>query len=117
MSMLGVPYSPIVPSLTRWIDGSTSAMAYSRFSVPTTLFTWVYTACLRSTMEYGALRCSAKWTMASGRNRPTMSETNSASVRSPMKTSSRFPDTSSQRSTRRCSDAIGTRESTPISRS
>ena len=34
--------------------------------MPTTLFTWVNTACLRSIMEYGAERCSAKWTTASG---------------------------------------------------
>jgi hypothetical protein len=56
MSMLGVPYSPIVPSLTRWISGLISAIADSRFRLPTTSFTWVYTACLRSAIEYGAAR-------------------------------------------------------------
>jgi hypothetical protein len=83
MSMFGVPYSPIVPSLTRWMSGLISAMAYSRFSVPTTLFCWVYTACLRSIMEYGAARCSAKWTTASGSKSSTMWYVNSGSVRSP----------------------------------
>ena len=66
MSMLGVPYSPMVPSLTRWQSGTNSRIAYSRFSVPATLLTWVKTACLRSIIEYGAERCSAKWTIASG---------------------------------------------------
>ena len=41
MSMLGVPYSPMVPSLTRWIERLCSAIAYRRLRVPTTLFTCV----------------------------------------------------------------------------
>ena len=69
MSMFGVPYSPIVPSLTRWHSGACSRIANSRLRVPTTLLTWVKTACLRSIIEYGAARCSAKWTTASGRAR------------------------------------------------
>ena len=44
------------------------AIAYITLRLPTTLFCWVYTACSRSIMEYGAERCSAKWTMASGSN-------------------------------------------------
>ncbi len=66
MSMLGVPYSPIVPSFTRWQSGLNSRRANSRFSVPTTLLTCVKAACSRSIIEYGAERCSAKWTTASG---------------------------------------------------
>ena len=60
------PYSPIVPSLTRWMSGLVSAIANSRFRFPTTLVRWVYTACARSIIEYGAARCSAKWTTAPG---------------------------------------------------
>ena len=45
MSMFGVPYSPMVPSLTRWQSGERSRIAKSRFRVPTTLFDWVKTAC------------------------------------------------------------------------
>ncbi len=41
MSMLGVPYSPIVPSLTRCMSGLISAMAYSTFRFPTTLLVCV----------------------------------------------------------------------------
>ena len=51
MSILGVPYSPMVPSLMRWQFGRNSRMAKSTFSVPTTLLTWVNTACLRSIIE------------------------------------------------------------------
>ena len=32
---------PIEPSLTRWMRGSISAMAYSSVRVPSTLFDWV----------------------------------------------------------------------------
>ena len=66
MSMFGVPYSPMVPSLTRWQSGAWSRSAKSRLSVPTTLLTCVSTACARLIIEYGAERCSAKCTTASG---------------------------------------------------
>ena len=58
MSMFGVPYSPIVPSLTRCASGVISAIAYRTFSVFTTLFVCVKTACSRSIIEYGALGIS-----------------------------------------------------------
>jgi hypothetical protein len=41
-------------------------MANMTLMVPITLFCCVYTALLRSIMEYGALRCSPKCTTASG---------------------------------------------------
>ena len=58
MSMFGVPYSPIVPSFTRWQPGARSRIAYRTFSVPTTLFVCVNTACSRSFIEYGAVGIS-----------------------------------------------------------
>ncbi len=58
MSMFGVPYSPIVPSFTRWESGVSSRIAQSTFSVFTTLFCWVNTAWSRSRIEYGADGCS-----------------------------------------------------------
>ena len=58
MSMLGVPYSPIVPSLTRWASGTWSRIANSRLSVPITLVYWVSTAFSRLAIEYGAEGCS-----------------------------------------------------------
>ena len=54
MSMLGVPYSPIVPSFTRCASGATSCIAKSRLSVPSTLLRWVSHAWSRSIIEYGA---------------------------------------------------------------
>ena len=54
MSMFGVPYSPIVPSFTRWASGANASIANSTFSVFTTLFVCVKTACSRSFIEYGA---------------------------------------------------------------
>ena len=54
MSMFGVPYSPIVPSFTRWASGANASIANSTFSVFTTLLVWVKTACSRSFIEYGA---------------------------------------------------------------
>ncbi len=51
MSMLGVPYSPMVPSFTRWASGASSCMAHSTLSVPTTLLYWVNTACSRLLCE------------------------------------------------------------------
>ena len=51
MSMFGVPYSPIVPSLTMCASGARSRMANSTFSVPMTLLYWVNTACCRDTIE------------------------------------------------------------------
>ena len=38
--------------------GAISAIAYRTFSVFTTLFVWVKTACSRSIIEYGALGIS-----------------------------------------------------------
>ncbi len=51
MSMSGVPYSPMVPSFTRWASGASSAMAKRTFRVPMTLFVWVNVACSRSIIE------------------------------------------------------------------
>ena len=51
MSMLGVPYSPIVPSLMRWHSGAYSLMAYIRLMLPMTLLVCVNTARVRSIME------------------------------------------------------------------
>jgi len=59
MSMSGVPYSPIVPSLTRWVSGDRSRIANSTLRLPTMLFDWVYVAWRTSIIEYGALGCSA----------------------------------------------------------
>jgi hypothetical protein len=47
----GVPYSPMVPSFTRWMSGSRSRIAYSRLKVLTMLFSWTNTACCASTIE------------------------------------------------------------------
>ena len=58
MSMFGVPYSPIVPSLTRWVSGERSRIAKRTLRLPTTLFAWVYVACRASIIEYGADGCS-----------------------------------------------------------
>ena len=58
MSMSGVPYSPIVPSLTRWQSGTRSRIANSRLSVPMTFVHWVSTAASRDFIEYGAEGCS-----------------------------------------------------------
>ena len=58
MSMLGVPYSPIVPSLTRWQSGTRSRIANSRFRLPITFVYCVSTACRREIIEYGAEGCS-----------------------------------------------------------
>ena len=44
MSMFGVPYSPIVPSFTRWASGVNSRIAHRTFKVFTTLLRWVNTA-------------------------------------------------------------------------
>ncbi len=51
MSMLGVPYSPIVPSLTRWQSGTWSRSEKSRLSVPITFVCWVSTARSRDIIE------------------------------------------------------------------
>ena len=51
MSMLGVPYSPIVPSLTRWQSGTRSRIAKSRLSVPITFVYCVSTAASRERIE------------------------------------------------------------------
>ena len=58
MSMLGVPYSPIVPSLTRWQSGTRSRSENRRLSVPITFVYCVLTAWRREIIEYGALGCS-----------------------------------------------------------
>ena len=58
MSMLGVPYSPIVPSLTRWQSGTRSRIENSRLSVPMTFVCCVSTAWRREIIEYGADGCS-----------------------------------------------------------
>ena len=58
MSMLGVPYSPIVPSLTRWQSGTRSRIANSRLRLPITFVYWVSTAVSRDFIEYGAEGCS-----------------------------------------------------------
>ena len=58
MSMFGVPYSPIVPSLTRWQSGTRSRIANSRLRVPITFVYWVSTAASRDFIEYGAEGCS-----------------------------------------------------------
>ena len=58
MSMSGVPYSPIVPSLTRCVSGLTSRIANSTLRLPMTLLAWVYVACRTSIIEYGADGCS-----------------------------------------------------------
>ena len=49
--MLGVPYSPMVPSLTKCASGTTSLMAVSRFRLLMTLFCYVHTQCCRSIIE------------------------------------------------------------------
>ena len=113
--MFGVPYSPIVPSLTRWMSGLVSAIAYSRLRLPTTLFCWVYTACARSIMEYGAARCSAKCTTASGSKSRMMWYVKIASVRSPTYIPIFLPVSSCHTAMRFCSGSIGTRDSTPSS--
>ena len=51
MSMFGVPYSPIVPSLTRWQSGTRSRIANSRLRVPITFVYWVSTAASRDFIE------------------------------------------------------------------
>ena len=51
MSMFGVPYSPIVPSLTRWHSGTWSRIEKSRFKVPITFVCWVSTARSRDIIE------------------------------------------------------------------
>ena len=51
MSMFGVPYSPIVPSFTRWQSGTLSRIANSRLSVPITFVNWVSTAASRERIE------------------------------------------------------------------
>src|SRR6478736_1521584 len=48
------------------MDGSICAIAQTRFSVPTRLLVWVCTAWARSSMEYGADRCSPRWITVSG---------------------------------------------------
>ena len=58
MSMLGVPYSPIVPSFTRWQSGTRSRIANSRLRVPITFVYWVSTAASRDRIENGAEGCS-----------------------------------------------------------
>ena len=115
MSMFGVPYSPMVPSLTRWQSGTNSRIANSRFSVPTTLFTWVNTACLRSIIEYGAARCSAKWTTASGPTWRRTEDRKSYSQTSPENTSMVRPVTAFQTRSRSVSERIGVSVSTPSS--
>ena len=54
MSMLGQPYSPIVPSLTRWQSGLFSTIAKITLRLFSMLFIWVRTAWRRSFIEYGA---------------------------------------------------------------
>ena len=54
MSMLGVPYSPIVPSFTRCAFGATSRIAQITFMQPSTLLRCVSHAWSRSIIEYGA---------------------------------------------------------------
>jgi hypothetical protein len=58
MSMFGVPYSPIVPSLTRWQSGTWSRSDHSRLRLPITLVCWVSTAWRREIIENGADGCS-----------------------------------------------------------
>ena len=54
MSMFGVPYSPMVPSFTRWASGVISCIAQITFMQPSTLLRWVSHAWSRSIIEYGA---------------------------------------------------------------
>src|SRR5947199_175962 len=70
MSMFGVPYSPIVPSLTRWQSGTRSRSENSRLSVPMTFVCCVLTAWRREIIEYGAEGCSPRWMTGSGSRRP-----------------------------------------------
>ena len=58
MSMFGVPYSPIVPSLIRWAFGTWSRIAQSSFSEPMTLLCWVMTAFSTLFIDQGAEGCS-----------------------------------------------------------
>ena len=58
MSMFGVPYSPIVPSLIRCAFGAWSRIAHRSFSDPTTLFCCVATALSTLRIDQGALGCS-----------------------------------------------------------
>ena len=51
MSMLGVPYSPIVPSFTRWQSGTRSRIENSRLRFPITFVYCVSTACRREIIE------------------------------------------------------------------
>ena len=60
-----------------------SAIAYITFRFPTTLFVCVYTAWRCEIIEYGAARCSAKWTIVSGWKSRTISWVKSGSHRSP----------------------------------
>ena len=54
MSMLGQPYSPIVPSLTRWQSGLFSRIAKMTLRLFSMLFSCVNVACERPCIEYGA---------------------------------------------------------------
>ena len=58
MSMFGVPYSPIVPSFTRWQSGTRSRIENSRLRLPITFVCCVSTAWRREIIEYGADGCS-----------------------------------------------------------
>ena len=60
------PYTPIVPRWTMCGSHSASTTAVRRLFVPHTLLSTVYRFCLGPFWEYGAARCSAKWTIASG---------------------------------------------------
>ena len=57
MSMLGWPYSPIVPSFTRCASGTWSRIAKSRLRLPIVFAYWVSTAVWREIIEYGAEAC------------------------------------------------------------
>ena len=81
--------------------------------MPMTLLCWVYTARARSIMEYGADRCSPKWTIASGLKAWTAPPRNSKSVTSPTSSWTSLPDTSPHVLTRSCGEAMGVSVSRP----
>ena len=92
--MFGVPYSPMVPSLTRCASGHTSRIENKRLNVVVMLFVCTNTACAASIIEYGADGHSPSCTTASGRNSRKIRSTNPYSRRSPSQNRSSCPDRS-----------------------
>jgi len=111
ISMLGVLYSPMVPSLTRWQSGKLSASRTAN-QCPNYIIYLGENCMFAVNHRKGAERCSPKCTIASGSNSCSASLRNRSYI-SPMNRSMDFPSNLATAAVVAGIDAIGS----PSSRS